>query len=62
MNAEYQDCRPTVKDACGGRTLVRVGLQSRYGSEAKASRGLEPALQGPQQVFLERFVAGMHTC
>jgi 23S rRNA pseudouridine2605 synthase len=29
----------------GGRTSVRAGLQSRSGSEAKASRGLKPALQ-----------------
>ncbi|HEY6346894.1 MAG TPA: ankyrin repeat domain-containing protein [Bryobacteraceae bacterium] len=32
-------------DVFGGRTLVRAGLQSRLGSEAKAPRGLKPALQ-----------------
>jgi hypothetical protein len=34
----------SVEDAFGGRTLVRAGLQSRSAGEAKASRGLKPAL------------------
>jgi hypothetical protein len=33
------------EDVFGGRTLVRAGLQSRWASEAEASRGLKPALQ-----------------
>jgi para-aminobenzoate synthetase component I len=33
-----------VEDAIGGRTLVRAGLESRWASEAEASRGLKPAL------------------
>jgi hypothetical protein len=36
----------TEEAAVGGRTLVRAGLQSRWAGEAKASRGLKPALHG----------------
>jgi hypothetical protein len=42
-----------LPDAFGGRTLVRAGLQSRSGSEAKASRGLKPALQAAQNQRFE---------
>jgi hypothetical protein len=36
-----------VHEANGGRALARVGLKLRtYRSEAKASRGLKPTLQG----------------
>jgi hypothetical protein len=43
------DGRGSVEDASGGRTLVRAGLESRSGSEAEASRGLKPAIQGSSE-------------